>query len=69
MAGTTDGGKAAAETNKKRHGNDFYKRIGALGGKKSTGGGFAINRELAREAGRRGGLKSRRGKAKNNDNV
>ena len=67
MAGTTIGGKQAAQTNKERHGDDFYKRIGAVGGKKSTGGGFAANRELAREAGRKGGLKSRKGKK--NDNV
>lgn len=39
--------------------------IGALGGKKGTTGGFWANRELAREAGRIGGLKSRRG-PKNN---
>ena len=29
MAGTQKGGKAAAETNKTRHGSDFYARIGA----------------------------------------
>ena len=64
MAGTLDGGKQAAKTNKELYGSDFYKRIGAKGGKKGTTGGFAANRELAREAGRKGGLKSKRGKAK-----
>ena len=64
MPGTVKGCKKAASTNKTRHGSDFYARIGAKGGKKSTTGGFAANRELAREAGRKGGKISRRGKAK-----
>ena len=63
MAGTQKGGKAAAQTNKTRHGSDFYARIGAKGGKKGTTGGFAANRELARKAGAKGGRISRRGKA------
>lgn len=62
MAGTSKGGQQAAKTNKMRHGADFYARIGAKGGKKGTTGGFAANRELARIAGRKGGLKSRRTK-------
>lgn len=60
MAGTLQGGKNAAETNKKKYGADFYKRIGAKGGKKGTTGGFYANRELASKAGRKGGIKSRR---------
>ena len=56
MPGTTSGGKKAKETNYERHGHDFYKHIGRLGGLKSRGGGFAANPELARVAGRRGGL-------------
>lgn len=64
MAGTQQGGKQAAKTNKELYGSDFYKRIGAIGGRNGTTGGFAANRELAREAGRIGGLKSKRGKAK-----
>lgn len=64
MSGTKIGGVKAAATNKKKWGKDFYKRIGALGGQKSKGGGFAANPELAREAGRRGGLKSRKNKKK-----
>ena len=63
MPETMKGGKKAANTNKTRHGSDFYARIGAKGGKKSRTGGFAANRELAREAGRKGGKISRRGKA------
>lgn len=60
MPGTRPGGIKAAATNKKKYGPDFYVKIGALGGAKSTGGGFAANRELAREAGRKGGMKSRK---------
>lgn len=63
MPGTIDGGKKAAAKNKQRHGADFYARIGAMGGRKGHTGGFAANRDLAREAGRKGGLISRRKKA------
>lgn len=63
MAGTKAGGLKAAQTNKTRHGKDFYARIGAKGGQLGTTGGFAANRELARSAGRKGGQISRRGKA------
>lgn len=55
-----EGGKKAAKRNKELYGNDFYQKIGAMGGKKSRGGGFAANPELAREAGRKGGKKSRK---------
>ena len=64
MAGTKSGGQKAANTNKERYGKDFYQKIGRVGGKKSTTGGFAANPELAREAGRKGGKKSRRRPAK-----
>ncbi|MEX0748405.1 MAG: hypothetical protein WD467_01175 [Candidatus Saccharimonadales bacterium] len=64
MAGTKNGGVRAAQTNKQRHGADFYARIGQAGGRISRGGGFAANRELARKAGALGGKRSRRGKAK-----
>lgn len=63
MAGTKAGGQAAAETNKKRYGSDFYAKIGAAGGKKGRTGGFYANRELARKAGAKGGRISRRTKA------
>jgi hypothetical protein len=36
---------------------------GAIGGRNGHTGGFYANRELAREAGRRGGKISRRGKS------
>lgn len=61
MAGTKQGGRAAASTNKAKYGSDFYAKIGAMGGKKGRTGGFYANRELARIAGAKGGRKSRRG--------
>lgn len=60
MPGTVSGGKLAEKTNKKRYGEDFYQKIGKLGGAKSRGGGFAYDREKAREAGRIGGKASRK---------
>ena len=62
MAGTKAGGEAAAKTNKVKYGADFYAKIGAAGGKKGKTGGFYANRDLAREAGARGGRVSRRTK-------
>ncbi len=62
MSGTRIGGKKAAARNKEKYGDDFYQKIGAIGGKISSTGGFYNNRELAMRAGRLGGLKSRRGK-------
>ncbi len=62
MAGTKAGGKAAAETNKKKYGADFYAKIGAKGGRLGKTGGFYANRELARTAGQQGGRISRRTK-------
>lgn len=68
MAGTKAGGKKAAQTNKTRHGADFYAKIGRKGGSVvGTKGGFAANPELARIAGAKGGRISRRGKAKKDD--
>lgn len=67
MAGTKKGGIKAAITNKQLHGRDFYKRIGKKGGQNGHTGGFAANRELAKIAGRKGGLISKRGKAKKVD--
>jgi general stress protein YciG len=65
MAGTKAGGQAAAATNKKKYGEDFYGKIGAKGGRLGRTGGFAANRKLARIAGAKGGRLSRRGKAVN----
>lgn len=62
MPGTKAGGIAAAQTNKRRHGPDFYRMIGQAGGKKGRTGGFYANRELAAIAGKKGGQISRRRK-------
>jgi hypothetical protein len=64
MAGTVEGGKAAAKTNIEKYGADFYRRIGQIGGRKGRTGGFWANRELARIAGAKGGRISRRGPVK-----
>ncbi len=60
MPGTYSGGVKAAKTNKERYGEDFYVKIGAKGGAKSRGGGFASSHERAVEAGRKGGKAKRR---------
>jgi general stress protein YciG len=65
MSGTKAGGIKAAKTNLQRHGADFYKRIGHIGGQNGHTGGFAANPALAKIAGAKGGRKSRRGSAKN----
>lgn len=67
MSGNREGGKQAAETNKELYGEDFYRKIGSVGGKKGTTGGFYVNRELASTAGRKGGLKRRRKGIKNRE--
>lgn len=61
MSGTKLGGLKAAEANKARYGEDFYKKIGQKGGQNGTTGGFAANPELARLAGAKGGSHSSRG--------
>jgi hypothetical protein len=63
MAGSIEGGKRAAATNKTKYGENFYKKIGAEGGKRGTTGGFYANRDLARTAGAKGGRISRRTKS------
>ena len=73
MPGTREGAAKAVLTNKKIHGEDFYKRIGSKGGRNGTTGGFASDkvgedgltgRQRASIAGAIGGFKSRRGPAK-----
>ena len=62
MPGNKEGGLKAAKKNLERD-PDFYKKIGAKGGKNGTTGGFYANRALARKAGRKGGRISKRRKA------
>ena len=64
MAGTKEGAAKARETMYKKHGKDFYKKIGAIGGKHCGMKGFALNPELARKAGSKGGKISKRGASK-----
>ena len=67
MSGTKIGGIKAAFTNKMRHGKDFYKRIGSMGGKNGHTGGFAANHELASIAGRKGGKAKKHRKVKHDN--
>ena len=62
MPGTIAGGQKAAATNLERHGRNFYRRIGAMGGSRTDTKpkGFAANPELARNAGAKGGRISKR---------
>lgn len=59
MAGTVEGGRKATAKNLANDPN-FYKKIGRIGGRNGTAGGFAANRELASGGGKIGGAKSRR---------
>lgn len=63
MAGNQAGGQKTAVINKARYGKDFYRNIGAIGGKAKVPKGFALNIELARIVGAKGGAVSRRGKS------
>ena len=69
MAGTLEGGRKAAATNRTKYGDDFYSNIGRIGGANSTTGGFASDKigkdgltghERAKIAGAKGGSISRR---------
>jgi general stress protein YciG len=62
VSGTKVGGSKARETNRAKYGSDYYAQIGRIGGHNGHAGGFAANPELAKEAGRLGGLRSKRPK-------
>lgn len=64
MAGTKAGGLKAAATNKAKYGDNFYKKIGQVGGQNGHTGGFAANPELAKIAGEKGGRISSRSENK-----
>lgn len=44
MTGNKVGGMKTAKTNLERHGKDFYRHIGRMGGRASTRGGFASDK-------------------------
>ena len=71
MPGTKIGGQKAAITNKKKHGEGFYARIGAKGGSKSRPETrwFSLHPELAKKAGAKGGSISKRGPAKRGNKI
>ena len=62
MSGTVAGGLKTKKTISERYGSDWYKKIGKLGGKACVPKGFAVNPELAKRAGSKGGKISRRSK-------
>lgn len=63
MAGSTEAAKKAAITNRQKYGEDFYGKIGRMGGMvRNSNKGFGGDRERARLAGAKGGSISRRGK-------
>lgn len=63
MSGTKAGGLKAAAKNLANNPN-FYKEIGAIGGRNGHTGGFASNPELAQLAGAKDGRISKRGPVK-----
>lgn len=76
MVGTIEGGKLTAKINRKKYGDDFYKRIGAKGGRNGHTGGFGSSKvgkdgltgkQRARIAGKKGGLNSDRSGVKNGE--
>jgi hypothetical protein len=76
MAGTVDGGKKAAQTNKERYGKDFYKKISTKAheawvrnGRKPRGFEYMAihDPDKVSEWGRQGGRSGRRGSAKGNE--
>lgn len=55
MSGTKAGGSKTAQKLIEKYGKDYFKNMGRKGGKVCVPKGFSMNRELAREAGRKGG--------------
>lgn len=69
MAGTKDGGRKAAATNKARYSEGFYARTGSLGGQVShPNKGFGSDPLKASIAGIKGGKISRKGKSNGTKN-
>lgn len=60
MAGTSQGSKLAVQKNLAKD-PDYYRKLGASGGRASNTGGFAEDKVRARTAGAMGGRYGRRG--------
>lgn len=65
MPGTKAGAAKAKQAILNRYGEDYYSKIGKVGGLQPTKGGFK-NKELARSAGRKGGIISAERKRQKN---
>ena len=61
------GGSKVRKTIEERYGKDYWRKIGSKGGKATGMKGFALNPELARIAGKKGGTKSTRAGIKNGE--
>ena len=64
---TKAGGSKTRKTIDERYGKDYWRKIGSKGGKATGMKGFALNPELARIAGKKGGTKSTRAGIKNGE--
>ena len=62
MAQTAEGAIKTRETLKRLYGNDYFQKIGQLGGRNGTGHTFAHGKVDPHEAGRVGGKISKRPK-------
>ena len=60
MSGSVQGGKLAAQKNLAKD-PDYYRKLGAIGGRNGNSGGFAADKVRARTAGAAGGTYSRKG--------
>lgn len=69
MTGTKSGGIKARNTTKEKHGEDFYKKIGTIGGSvfREAPRWFALHPDLAKTAGAKGGRTSTRKGIKNGE--
>ena len=67
MVGTKAGGLKASKTNIEKYGSQQYVEMGRKGGRVRCLKGFAKNPELARSAGRIGGMHSSREGIKNGE--
>lgn len=62
-----DSGSKVRKTIEERYGKDYWRKIGSKGGKATGMKGFALNPELARMAGKKGGKISTRAGIKNGE--